>query len=82
MSCDNCDRRNVIKSLCFFSNRKEQFKLVTGYQFSFETFAKYAVEMNLVWKFTVACEHMTRGQAFTYWKQIKPFLTKAFDERK
>ena len=82
MKCDNCDRGNVVKAYCYYSHREGEFLLLNNKSFSIESFVIFAMEMNLVWKYGVSCEGMTRGKAREYWNILEPFLLKSFEHQK
>lgn len=81
MSCENCDRANVVKAYCYYVHRQGQFLLLTNTSFTLESFVIYAMEMNLVWKYGVSCTGMTRAEAREYWELLEPFLLKSFKEK-
>lgn len=74
MDCQDCDRDNVVKCYCYFSRRKEYFKEITGFaELTFESFAVFAVEMELVWKIPT-CKNIPRTELVLYWECLKPHL--------
>jgi hypothetical protein len=74
MDCSSCDRNNVLKAYCYFSSRQEYFYDMRGEVFSTETFASYAVEVDLSWRYSVTC---TNSLLKPYWNILEPFLKEA-----
>jgi hypothetical protein len=79
MSCETCDRNNVIKAYCYFSQRPVLFEEVTGEPFSVEAFSAYAIEVNLSWKI-VPCYLSLRSEITLYWDILYKPLKKALQE--
>ena len=80
MNCLDCNRDNVIKAYCYFSKHEKEFKEVTGNIFSTDSFAVYAVDAELKWKYNVCCNNNTN--LTYYWKVIKPFLEQSISFKK
>lgn len=76
MICDNCDRENIIKALCYFSRNPIVFEIAAGESFGIENFVRYAVEMKLRCRLVVTCKYLTREQVNRYWSFIEPVLKK------
>ena len=74
MDCSNCDRNNVVKAYCYFSNRQDYFTDIRGEAFSTESFAVYAIEVELAWRYSVTCSYSLLKP---YWNILEPFLKEA-----
>lgn len=82
MNCESCERDNVVRAYCFFKKRVVLFEYIYGEAFTVESFATFAIEMQLTWRYDISCEGMPNLQAHEYWSDIFPELKKALRESK
>jgi hypothetical protein len=74
MSCEYCDRENIIKSYCYYSHRPEAFLIMAEKQFTLENFVNFALEMQLRCRLVVTCRFLRRAEIKTYWSTIEPMM--------
>ena len=81
INCEDCDRDIVVKSFCYFTRNQYLFYDVTGHTLTLETFAVYAIEVQLRWKI-LTCPYVPRTELVFYWNMLKPFLVEAYQSQR
>lgn len=80
MTCEGCDRNNLLKAYCYFSNRPELFKFITGNDFNVISFATFATEMQLSMKTSFTCYRTVRMDSKVLWAALEEAMIKALRE--
>jgi hypothetical protein len=79
--CEDCDRDVVVKSFCYFTRNQYLFYDSTGYVFTLENFAVFAVEVQLRWKI-LTCPYVPRAELVFYWNMLRPYLVETYRAHK
>ena len=82
MNCERCDRNNVVMSYCYFKKNEFLFGECSERPFTDRSFAEFAVEYELIWKWAVTCHELTRAQSKFIFDQLKPYLVEALQKSK
>jgi hypothetical protein len=77
MICDNCDRNNIVRAYCYFSQNTVLFEELRGVRFSYESFSDYALEMQLKCAIDLCCISKSRGELRQYWNALRPYYIEA-----
>jgi len=79
VDCEFCNRDNVIKAYCYWSNRPISFLLLFDEEFTVDSFAAYAIDARLSWKLA-ECNGLSIVKAREVWCLILPSLKEALQE--
>jgi hypothetical protein len=82
MNCELCDRNNVVKAYCYFTKRERLFMEITTRSLNYYSFAEFAIEYSLEWKWGVTCAELSRSKAKLLWDKLKPYLVEALQKSK
>jgi hypothetical protein len=82
MNCERCDRDNVVMAYCYYKQREIAYTELVERPFTYRSFAEFAVEHELIWKWSVTCPKLTRAKAKFIFDQLKPYLVEALQKSK
>jgi hypothetical protein len=55
--------------------------MITDQEFSLDSFAEYAISMELRWQISL-CKELRHGKVIAFWQEIEPALRKALQASK